>query len=109
MPAVCRFLGASGARVPLSRRIARTAVWFESHPIRDLAVSCLCAGGANRRGGGVLVIGHVLAPVDRAAGLVRLLDRNVSHESGWGRTVPVMLTRFEEDAVAGADDLDWAA
>src|SRR5690242_11492603 len=59
--------------------------------------------------GGVLLVGDVLAPGDRAAGLVDLLDGDVDHEAVRGGAVPVVLTGLEEDAVAGPDDLDGAA
>src|SRR4051794_10355957 len=59
--------------------------------------------------GGVLLVGDVLAPGHRAAGLVVLLHGDVDHEAIRGGAVPVVLSRLEEDAVAGADDLDGAA
>src|SRR3954454_522777 len=59
--------------------------------------------------GGVLVVGHVLAPGHRAPGLVELLHRDVGHEAVRCGAVPVVLAGLEEDAVAGADDLDGAA
>src|SRR3954454_3382687 len=61
------------------------------------------------RRGAVLLVGDVLAPVDGAAGLVVLLHGDVEHEAVRGGAVPVVLTGLEEDAVAGADDLDGAA
>src|SRR4051812_48481195 len=54
----------------------------------------------------VLLVGHVLAPGHEATALVRLLDRDVCHEPRRRGTVPVLLARLEEDAVARADDLD---
>src|SRR3954452_23173554 len=51
----------------------------------------------------------MLAPRDRAAGLVDLLDGDVGHEAVRGGAVPVVLTGLEEHAVAGTDDLDGAA
>src|SRR3954465_10376738 len=59
--------------------------------------------------GGVLVVGHVLAPGHRAPGLVELLHRDVGHEAVRCGAVPVVLARLEEDAVAGAERLDGAA
>ena len=41
--------------------------------------------------------------------VVDLLDRQVGHEAVRGGAVPVILAGLEEDAVAGADDLDRAA
>src|SRR5205085_3078706 len=57
----------------------------------------------------VLLVSDVLAPGDRAAGLVVLLHGDVDHEAVRGGAVPVVLAGLEEDAVAGADDLDRAA
>src|SRR4029453_9722439 len=59
--------------------------------------------------GAVLLVGDVLAPRDRAAGLVVLLHGDVGHEAVRGRAVPVVLAGLEEDAVAGPDELDRAA
>src|SRR3954454_11231469 len=73
------------------------------------------AGGIAARSGscgppaGVLLVGDVLAPGDRTAGLVVLLHGDVDHEAVRGGAVPVVLARLEEDAVAGADLLDRAA
>jgi hypothetical protein len=50
----------------------------------------------------------VLAPRDRTAALVGLLDRDVHHEPVRRGAVPVVLSGLEEDAIAGADDLDRA-
>src|SRR3954454_2097114 len=58
---------------------------------------------------GVLLVRDVLAPADRAAGLVVLLHRDVRHEAVGRGAVPVVLARLEEDPVAGPDDLDWAS
>src|SRR4051794_26327008 len=57
----------------------------------------------------VLLIGHVLAPGDGGAAVVDLLHGDVHHEATRGGAVPVVLARFEEHAVAGADLLDRAA
>src|SRR4051794_38222585 len=54
----------------------------------------------------VLLVADVAAPGDGAAGVVVLLHGDVGHEAVRGRAVPVVLARLEEDAVAGADDLD---
>src|SRR4051812_23780422 len=54
----------------------------------------------------VLLVRDVLAPRHRAPGLVVLLHRDVDHEAGGRRAVPVVLARLEEDAVAGPDLLD---
>src|SRR5829696_10505518 len=58
---------------------------------------------------GVLLVGDVLAPGDRAAGLVVLLHGDVDHEAVRRGAVPVVLARLEEHAVAGADLLDRPA
>src|SRR3954451_8408510 len=57
----------------------------------------------------VLLVADVLAPGDGAATLVRLLNGDVRHQPRGRGAVPVVLARLEEDAVAGADDLDRAA
>src|SRR3954470_16880016 len=57
----------------------------------------------------VLLVADVLAPADRAAGLVVLLHRDVHHEAAGRGAVPVVLARLEEHAVAGPDDFDRAA
>src|SRR3954471_5245355 len=57
----------------------------------------------------VLLVRDVLAPSDRAAGLVVLLHGDVDHETVRGGAVPVVLTGLEEDAVAGTDLLRRAA
>src|SRR5215218_5571783 len=59
--------------------------------------------------GAVLVVADVTPPSDRTAGLVVLLHGDVDHEAVRRGAVPVVLARLEEDAVAGADDLDRAA
>src|SRR5277367_2260390 len=51
----------------------------------------------------------MLAPRDRAAAVIHLLHRNVSHETVGGSAVPVVLAGLEEHAVTGIDDLDRAA
>jgi hypothetical protein len=51
----------------------------------------------------------VLAPGDGAARVVGLLHRDVGHEALGGGAVPVVLVGLEEDAVAGADNLDLSA
>src|SRR4051812_6564995 len=56
-----------------------------------------------------MLVADVLAPRDRAAGLVVLLHGEVNHEAVRRRAVPVVLARLEEDAVAGADVFDRAA
>src|SRR5947209_19206317 len=48
----------------------------------------------------------MLAPCDGAAALIGLLDGDVGHEAVRGGAVPVVLARFEVDAVARADLLD---
>src|SRR5690242_2958190 len=65
--------------------------------------------GSIRRRGPVLVVGDVLAPGHGAAALVVLLHGDVGHEAIRSGAVPVLLAGFEEDAVAGPDDLDRAA
>src|SRR5436190_953396 len=62
-----------------------------------------------RRCDAVLLVRDVLAPGHGTARVVRLLDGDVGHEVVRGRAVPVVLARLEEDAVAGADNLDLAA
>src|SRR3954451_14902660 len=64
---------------------------------------------AIRRRRGVLLVGHVLAPGDGAAGLVVLLHGDVDHEAVGRGAVPVVLAGLEEDAVSRADRLDRAA
>jgi hypothetical protein len=62
--------------------------------------------------GGRLVVflgADVPTPSDRAAGLVALLHGDVDHQPVWRGAVPVVLAGLEEDAVAGANDLDGAA
>src|SRR6266550_3005202 len=59
--------------------------------------------------GGVLVVADVAAPGDGAAGVVVLLHGDVDHQSVGRGAVPVVFAGLEEDAVAGADDLDGAA
>src|SRR5207247_129627 len=49
----------------------------------------------------VLLIRYMRAPAHGAAALVRPLDRDVGHEPRRRGAVPVVLARFEEDAVAG--------
>src|SRR3954453_12046110 len=49
------------------------------------------------------------APADGAAAVVGELHREVRHQACRCGTVPVVFARLEEDAVAGADDLDVAA
>src|SRR5829696_6154191 len=58
---------------------------------------------------GVLLVGDVLTPRDRAAGLVVLLHGDVDHEAVGRGAVPVVLAGLEEDAVAGPDLLKGAA
>src|SRR3954452_5443676 len=67
------------------------------------------AGGLIGRRGAVLLVGDVLTPGDRAAGLVVLLHGDMRHETVWSRAVPVVLAGLEENAVAGMDGLDRAA
>src|SRR5215218_2324931 len=58
---------------------------------------------------GVLLVGDVLAPGDRAAGLVVLLHGDVDHEAVRRGAVPVVLAGLEEHAIAGPDLFDRAA
>src|SRR5215207_2181408 len=67
------------------------------------------ASAVARRGGAVLLVGDVAAPSDGAAHVVVLLHGDVDHEPVRGRAMPVVLVGLEENAVAGADDLDRAA
>src|SRR5262245_19653823 len=60
-------------------------------------------------GGGVFVVDDVLSPGCVVAFVVDLEHREVGHEAAWRGTVPVLLSRFEEDAVAGTYDLDRRA
>src|SRR5205814_5673317 len=57
----------------------------------------------------ILLVRHVLAPVDDVPVLVRLLHRDMGHEPRRRRAVPVLLVRLEEDAVARANHLDRPA
>ena len=57
----------------------------------------------------ILVVADVCAP-GRADPLVADLDqRQVGHEAVAAGAMPMLLTWREEDAVAGADHLDWPA
>ena len=58
---------------------------------------------------GVLLVGDVTAPGDRATRVVVLLHGDVDHEAARAGAVPVVLAGLEEDAVARSDDLDRAA
>ena len=58
--------------------------------------------------GGVLVVGDLVAPVRRDVLVVDLVEGYVDHEAVRYGAVPVVLVWLEEDAVAGADDLDGA-
>src|ERR1044071_573469 len=49
------------------------------------------------------------APLDGAAAVIGELHREVRHQACGCGTVPVVFAGLEEDAVAGADDLDVAA
>ena len=69
----------------------------------------LAAAPALGRAGVVLLVGHVLAPRDRTAGVVVLLHGDVDHEAIGRRAVPVVLAGLEEDAVSRVDLLDGAA
>src|SRR6266542_4042762 len=68
-----------------------------------------CALRLGRWRGVVLLVGDVLAPVGAVAGIVDLEHRDVGQEAVRGGAVPVLFAGLEEDAVAGADDLDRAA
>src|SRR5215211_494066 len=59
--------------------------------------------------GAVLFVADVLTPRDGAALIVDFLHRYVGHEAARGGTMPVVLPRLEEHAVAGADHLDRLA
>src|SRR4051812_8295252 len=87
-----------GLTIPL----VSLGAWRDRGP--DTAASGSCGPVAR-----VLLVGDVLAPGDRAAGLVVLLHGDVDHEAVRRGPVPVVLTGIEEDAVAGADLLDRAA
>jgi len=75
-------------------------------PESGSCVRCLPSACGRR---GVLLIGDVLAPGDRAAGLVVLLPGDVGRETVRSGAVPVILAWLEAHAVAGTDDLDRAA
>src|SRR3954451_10134815 len=64
---------------------------------------------AGRGGGGVLVVGDLVAPVGGDVVVVDLVEGEVDHEAVGRGAVPVVLVGLEEDTVAGADDLDGAA
>jgi hypothetical protein len=51
----------------------------------------------------------VFAPRGAVAGVVDLEHREMGHEAVRRGAVPVLFPELEEDAVAGADHLDWAA
>src|SRR5437660_6648547 len=78
-----------------------TAQWTRGHP----------AGAAWGSPGllAVLFVGDVRAPGRAVALFVHLEHREMGHEAVGGGAVPVILARREEDAVAGADDLDRPA
>jgi hypothetical protein len=76
-------------------------------PGHEHRVGCVASGAG--RGLPVLLVAHVIAPGDRAAGLVVLLHGDVEHEAVGRGAMPVVLARLEEDAIAGADDLDRSA
>jgi hypothetical protein len=54
----------------------------------------------------LFLISYVTAPGGAIAALIELKHCEVSHESIWGRTVPVLLTGLEEDAVTGSDNFN---
>src|SRR4051794_4786522 len=87
-----------GLTIPL----VSLGAWRGLGPDTEASGSC----GAVAR---VLLVGDVLAPGDRAAGLVVLLHGDVHHEAAGRGPVPVVLAGLEEHAVAGADLLDRAA
>src|SRR3954464_388628 len=70
-------------------------------PARQLAGARRCRG--------VLLIRHVLAPGDGAAGLVVLLHCEMSHEAVGRGAMPVVLAGLEEHAVTGPDLLNRSA
>src|SRR5207248_3392960 len=57
----------------------------------------------------ILLVGHMLAPMHGGVLIVDLVDREVDHQSVGGGPVPVVLVGFEEDAIAGTDELDRPA
>src|SRR3954453_20342976 len=71
-----------------------------------VATRPLALGG---RRGVVLLVGHVLAPGDRAAVFAVLLHADVDHEAVRRSPVPVVLAGLEKDAVRVAAVLDCAA
>src|ERR1017187_4410287 len=66
--------------------------------------------GAPRRAsvgsGSVLLVGHLLHPIDGFA-IEFFLDGNMGHSRGLRRPVPMFLPRRKPDHVAGPDLLDW--
>src|SRR4051794_5578760 len=56
--------------------------------------------------GSVFLVGHVLEPGHDLSLVIGFLDRHVSHEPVGGRSVPVVLARFDVDDVTRADLLD---
>ena len=60
-------------------------------------------------GAAVLLVADVVAPGRGVARSSTSTHRDVGHEAGRRRAVPVLLARLEEDAVAGADHLDRPA
>src|SRR3954453_19931125 len=92
---------------PLAQRyLTWDSAWSSSSTVACPGSS---AGGLIGRRGVVLLVRDVLAPGDRAAAVVVLLHGDVSHEAVGRGAVPVVLAGLEEDAVAGADDLDRSA
>src|SRR5450755_2993320 len=73
---------------------------------RCTATTITSARGSGRGGRGVFLDSDMLAPGDRAAGLVGLLNGDVRQEAVGRGTVPVVLAGLEEHAVAGPDLLD---
>src|SRR5215212_2399267 len=87
------------------RPSADAAMWQMTRGRRDVEVA-MSSGRPDS--GPVLLVAHVLHPLDRLA-VERLLDGDVRHRRGRRRAVPVLLAGLEPDHVARADLLDRAA
>src|SRR3954449_2664259 len=81
--------------------------WFGLPTATERPAGALGAVLGRRRG--VPLVGDVLTPGHRAAGFVVLLHGDVDHEAVRSGAVPRVLAGLEEDAVTGADELDWPA
>src|SRR5215218_5413082 len=75
-------------------------------PFALVAIACSCS--RSRASLAVLLVRHLLQPVDGAA-VELFLDGDVRHRGCRARPVPVLLAGWEPHDVAGADFLDRPA